>query len=64
MLARRGELALTLLVTRIGADDENAPLALHQLAVFADPLDARTHLHDNPLDLRDIPTELCIVEKR
>src|SRR5436309_10514155 len=36
------ELPLTLLVTRVGADDVHAPLPLHQLAILANSLDART----------------------
>jgi len=42
-------LPLTLLVTRIRADDVHTPLPLHQLAVLADAFHARTDFHGKPL---------------
>src|ERR1022692_1373402 len=36
-------------MTRVGADDEHPPLPLDQLAIFTNPLDARTHFHGKPL---------------
>jgi hypothetical protein len=38
--------ALLLLVFRVAADDPHNTLAADDLAVFADPPDARTHFHD------------------
>src|SRR5260370_13872213 len=38
-------LPLPLLVARVGANHVNLALPAHQLAVFADALDARSHLH-------------------
>jgi hypothetical protein len=37
---------LTLLVTRVRADDVDHAAAAHDLAVLADLLDRRTYLHD------------------
>src|SRR5262245_1780100 len=39
-------LALPLLVARVAANDVHGALSAHQLAVFADALDARSNLHD------------------
>ena len=44
-----GELALSLLMTRITADHVHSPLATHDLAVLADPLDTGTYFHDDIL---------------
>src|SRR4051812_16934094 len=41
----RNSLALPLLVPRVGADDQQLPVPAHQLAVFADALDAGPNLH-------------------
>ena len=38
-------LTLSLFVARIGANDVNATLAAHDLAVFTDPLNASAYLH-------------------
>jgi hypothetical protein len=38
-------LALALLVTRVAANHEKLPVPAHQLAVFTDPFDARSHFH-------------------
>src|SRR2546422_173298 len=38
-------LSLTLLVTRVAADDEHPSLPLHQLAILANAFDARTNFH-------------------
>jgi hypothetical protein len=40
------ELSLTLFVARIGADDQQLAVPPNQLAIFADPFNARSHLHD------------------
>src|SRR3954447_2272681 len=37
--------ALALLVARVAANDQQLPVPADQLAVFTDPLDARTNLH-------------------
>jgi hypothetical protein len=37
---------LTLFVAWIGADDQQLAVPPHQLAIFADPLDTRSYLHD------------------
>src|SRR3982750_2864262 len=37
--------ALALLVARVRANDQQLPVPADQLAVFTDPLDARTNLH-------------------
>jgi hypothetical protein len=39
-------LSLALFVTRVGADDQQLAVPSHQLTVFANPLDARSHFHD------------------
>ena len=53
MLLLRGLVAhrlstLALLVARVGADHEQLAVAADQLAVLADPLDARSNLHRPP----------------
>jgi hypothetical protein len=40
------QLSLTLFVARIGADDQQFAVPPHQLAVFADPFNARSYFHD------------------
>src|SRR5262249_14298074 len=42
---RRSPLALALLVARVAADDQQLAVPPDQLAVLADPLDARSHFH-------------------
>jgi hypothetical protein len=44
-------LALPLFVTRVAADDEHSAPTAHQLAVFADSLDARSNLHGGKLSI-------------
>jgi hypothetical protein len=39
--------ALALLVTRVAANHEKFPVPSHQLTVFTDSFNARTHLHAN-----------------
>jgi hypothetical protein len=47
------QLALPLLVPRVAADDVHAPLAPHDLAILANPLDARSNFHDrDPVRLK------------
>jgi hypothetical protein len=49
----RSPLALALLVTRVGADDLDAPVAADHLALLTDSLDAGTNLHDFPVTCSD-----------
>jgi hypothetical protein len=45
---RRAILALPLLVAGVFADHADDALPLDQLALIANPADARSHLHDPP----------------
>jgi hypothetical protein len=47
-LGRGSHLALTLLVARVGANDEQLAVPLDQLAVFANSFDRRANFHDPP----------------
>jgi hypothetical protein len=38
-------LALTLFMARVGADDQQFAVSPHQLAVFTNSFDTRSHLH-------------------
>src|ERR1700733_14772684 len=44
-----GDLALPLLVTWVGADHENPPVAADDLALFAHRFDRRSYLHGDSL---------------
>jgi hypothetical protein len=52
--------ALALLVTRVAANHEKFPVPSHQLTVFTDSFDARTHLHANTPET--IPLHAIFVE--
>ena len=51
-----GRSSLPLLVTRVRTDDPNDPLALHNLAILANPSHAASYFHESTLYLGQKPT--------